>query len=237
MKRIIKVLIIIIIGIITIPVHAENYKVKELIPLNTKTTIKTDNFTYIELYTDQKNVYFNGVLNRTDKERLISVSIGLFDKNKKNIGTINDCKTYLLKVKPKDQMSHKVEINSTFMAKGKTNKDVKYIAILGDNINCRQTGSLDYIGKTVEQIGKTNKSILTDDVVLTLKIIGGVIAILILLFLYKFLFTKQYVNIDGEDVRKAYKNKKEDKKEEKFVFVEEKKVEEEKKQPEEEKMN
>ena len=225
MKRLIKVLIIVIISIITIPVYAENYKVKELIPLNTKTTIKTDNFTYIELYTDQNKVYFNGVLNRTQDERLISVSIGLFDKNKKNIGTINDCKTYLLKLKPKEQMSHAVDITSEFMQKGKTNKDVKYIAILGDNINCRQTGSLDYIGKTIEEIGKSSKSIFTDDVVLTLKIVGGVIGILLLLFLYKFLFTKQFINIDGEDVRRAYKttNKKKNNNEEKFIWVKKKK--------------
>jgi len=123
------------------------------------------------------------------------------------------------------------------MQKGKTNKDVKYIAILGDNINCRQTGSLDYIGKTIEEIGKSSKSIFTDDVVLTLKIVGGVIGILLLLFLYKFLFTKQFINIDGEDVRRAYKttNKKKNNNEEKFIWVEEKEEVKEEKEEKEEK--
>ena len=89
MKKIITLITILFITLITTTtVYAANYEIKELIPVGTKTTIVTKYFSYRQFYyekTDNK-IHFQSIKNISDTEMPVSISIGLFGKNKKNIG-------------------------------------------------------------------------------------------------------------------------------------------------------
>ena len=117
MKRLIRVIIVLLMCF-SINVYAENYKIKELIPYNTKTTIHTNNFSYKDLYFDENGVHFAGIKNLSDEDRPISVSIGLFNKKGKNIGVINYCD---LAIKSKEELSFYVKYDKKYLA-----KNVKY---------------------------------------------------------------------------------------------------------------
>ena len=101
MKRIIMFITILVITLVSQNVYAANYNIKELIPVNAHTTIGTNNFRYIDFYYNDnemeadglKNnfIIFSKIKNVSDEKRAVTVSIGLFDKDKKNIGTINYC--------------------------------------------------------------------------------------------------------------------------------------------------
>lgn len=226
MKRIISLITLIAIVTLTIPVQAANYELKELIPVNTPTTIVTNNFSYKEFYYNDneleastlKNnfIIFKGIKNISSKDLPVSISVGLFDKDKKNIGTINYCsssdKTSVVAetiLKKGEEQSYVIEINKKYLADKKTVKDIKYIAVLGDNITCRVQGSQDFVGMTVEEIGIKKNSIIDSNTEFLIKIMTFIIVILVIIFLYKFLFTNRFRNFDGEDVRQefAYRNK------------------------------
>lgn len=227
MKKIIKIIFILVITIIIIPVKAANYNMKELIPVNTSTTIVTNNFSYRNFfYNDNKLeadtlknnfIIFENIKNLTDKELPVSISVGLFDKDKKNIGTVNYCstqdKTSVVagtKLKSKEEKNYVIEVNKKHLAPEKSVNDIKYIAVLSDNINCRVAGSQDFVGQKVEEIKVTKNSILEySSTKLFIKIFSIVAVFLVVLFLYKFLFTNSFRNFDGEDIRKefVYKNK------------------------------
>lgn len=209
-------IIILVITALTINVQAANYQLKELIPLNTETTIVTDNFSYKGLeYNNKSNdnpeITFKGIKNLTTENIPISISIGLFDKNKENIGIINYCstsdqKSFLkdLGLDSKKEVSYSIPITANVLATNKKNTDIKYIAILSDNINCRINGSKDYIGKKVEDIGVIKDNSLDSNTKMLIKLVEIVAAIVVLTFLYKFLFTNAFRNFDGEDVRREY---------------------------------
>lgn len=221
MKKIIT-LFIILITFINIEVKAANYQIKELIPLDTPTTIVTDNFSYKSFYYKDykiegevmKNnlILFKGIKNISDKDLPVSISIGLFDKNKLNIGIINYCSTSddISEVagtilKKDEEKEYVIEVNEKNLADNKTIQDIKYIAILGDNINCRSTGSLEFIGKKVEDIKLSNTSLLENNhTQLVIKLFTILIIFLIIIFLYKFLFTTSFSNFNGDDFRKGY---------------------------------
>lgn len=227
MKKIIKAIILIVITLQIIPAKAANYEMKELIPVNTETTIVTDNFSYKNFYYNDneleaetlKNnfIIFGNIKNLRDEELPVSISVGLFDEEKKNIGTINYCstsdKTSVVAgtiLKPDEERSYVIEVNKKILAPEKSVKDIKYIAVLNDNINCRIAGSQDYVGKKVEEIKVTKNSILEyNSTKFFLKIASVVATLLIIMFLYKFLFTNSFRNFNGDDVRRefVYKNK------------------------------
>lgn len=202
MKKVLKVLFVVVIGLIIIPVKAANYDVKELIPINVKTSIHTNNFSYKEFFFDEKGIYFKGIKNLTNKELPISITIGLFNNKGKNIGTINYCDS---KLGSKEEKGYEVLFDKEYFGENETGKDIKYIAIMGDNITCKTKGSRDYIGETVEEMGYAKNTQLGSQAELVLKVFGVLGGCLIALFLYSFLFTKKYQNFDGGDVRGAYK--------------------------------
>lgn len=138
-------------------VRAANYQIKELIPVDTPTTIVTDNFSYKNFYYNDnkmeaeslKNnfIIFENIKNLTDKELPVSISIGLFDENKINIGTVNYCSTndkYSVVnntiLQSEEEKNYVIEVNKKNLADKKTVNDIKYIAVLSDNINCRSSG-------------------------------------------------------------------------------------------------
>ena len=222
MKKIVK--IIILIGIIELgidSVQAANYNIKELIPVNTETTIVTDHFSYRDFYYDgnkldgdtSKNNYviFKSIKNISKEELPVTISIGLFDKNKKNIGTINYCSTSDKKsvvagskLKPEEEIPYAIEINKKSLQDGKKVKDIKYISILNENKNCRIDGSQDYVGQKIEEIGMAKNNTLDSYSELLIKILAVIGIVLLSIFVYRFLFTRSFENFDGEDVRKGY---------------------------------
>ena len=215
-------LIILLIGISTINVNAANYELKELIPLDTKTTIVTNNFSYQNFYYNNNDleakslhnnfIIFENVKNLSDKDLPFSISVAVFDKDKKNLSVINYCSTKdkmgvhagdILKVN--EEKTFVLEIPKRYLPDDKDVTDIKYFAVLSDNINCNSNVSLDYVGYTIEDVNMRKNTGLDKDsqlLIIVMSIVGGV---LLLLFLYNFLFTNSYRNIDGSDVRAGYK--------------------------------
>lgn len=202
MKRIIKGIIIVLLLTIT-KVNAANYELKELIPHGIKTTIVTDNFSYQELSYDSGQVTFKNVKNISDEAKPMSISIALFNNEKKNIGTINYCNKDDI-LNSKEEKSYTISINSKYLAKKNKINDIKYIAILNDNINCRVTGSEEYVDQNIKEIGTAKNTSLNDQAKYLIYIIGGIGIILFALFILKLLFTNSYENFDGDEVRKGY---------------------------------
>ena len=205
MKKALKILIITIV-LITSKANAANYNLKELIPVNTETTIVTNNFSYKNFYYNVANhsIDFSRIKNLTDKELPISISIGLFGNNKKNLSIINYCSKEEI-LKSKEEKDLKIKVTSEDLPDDITLEDVKYIAVLGDNINCRTTGNGEFTGQKVEEIGKIKNTTLDKQTELFLQIFTVIGIFLIILFLYKFLFTTAYQNTDGNSIRRGYK--------------------------------
>lgn len=221
MKRIIFFITILVITLVSQNVYAANYNIKELIPVNNHTTIGTNNFRYIDFYYNDnemeadglKNnfIIFSKIKNVSDEKKAVTVSIGLFDKDKKNIGTINYCstkdKTSVVagtELNPDEEKSYVIEVNKKYLADKKTVKDIEYISILSDNPNCTTGSSLDFVGQTVDEIGQIKNTGLSDDAELLIKILTGIGVVAIIIFVYNFMFSTRYKNFNGEDVRQEY---------------------------------
>ena len=211
MKKIVKILVVLLLLVVTKNVYAANYQIRELIPVKIKTTVVTKNFSYRRFQYNDGKIEFEGIKNLTDKDIPITISIGLFNKDKKNIGTINYCD---YTISNKEEVKYDIDVTKDYLGKDYSISDIKYISVLGDNINCRTDGSDEFIGQTVEEIGYAKNNTLDSKTELTLKILGTLGGLLLLLFLYKFLFTRNYENIDGSDVRQGYKRVNEDLKKE-----------------------
>jgi len=211
MKKIVKILVILLLLVVTKNVYAANYKIKELIPLKIKTTVVTKNFSYRKFQYNEGKIEFEGIKNLTDKDIPITISIGLFNKDKKNIGTINYCD---YTIKSKEEATYEIDVTKDYLGKDYSVSDIKYISVLGDNINCRTTGSDEYIGQTVEEIGYAKNSTIDSDTSLTIKILSIVGGVIFLIFIYNLLFTRTYENVDGSDVRQGYRRVNEDLKKE-----------------------
>ena len=199
-----------------LPVQAMDYQLKELIPVGTETTIRTDHFIYKDFYYNEKQekgknyFVFKGIKNLTDEEKPISITIAFMDKNKENIGVLNYCSTNDKEsgsvLKSKEEKGYAIEITDNYLADKTTVKDIKYVVVMGDNINCNSSVYLDSVGRRVEDIGRTDPNIFQNKDVGLMKIVYIVVGVLlVLLFLYKFMFTSAYQNMDGDDVRAGYK--------------------------------
>lgn len=219
-KRIIKIVLFLVVIVGMIHVEAANYEERELIPVNIETTIVTNNFSYKGFYynkngndKDKKDyIVFKSIQNLDREERPISISIAFFNKNKKNIGTMNYCATESKNkvvsqelLNSKEEISYSIEVTKDYLGKDYSKDDIEYIAVLSDNKICRATGADEYIGQTVEEIGMTKNNVLDSSSELMINIFIFIGIVLIIIFLYKFMFTKSYQNFDGEDIRKGFK--------------------------------
>ena len=209
MKKILKLFIVMISFLVTYQVSAANYTVKELIPIDKQTTVLSDHMSYqglvFSVNHDPNNKYsvmFTKIKNISEDERPYAVSIALFNEEKKNIGTINFCEGNLASKEERTDIVIKV---APFLNKEDTGRDVKYIAVLGENPTCRTEGALDYVGQTLEEIGIAKNTQIDDDATLTLNVYLVVGAVLLLVFILSFLFTNKYQNVDGDDIRRDYK--------------------------------
>lgn len=221
MKKIIMFITILVITLVSQNVYAANYNIKELIPVNAHTTIGTNNFRYIDFYYNDNEmeadglrnnfIIFSKIKNVSDEKKAVTVSIGLFDKDKKNIGTINYCstkdKTSVVagtELNPDEEKSYVIEVNKKYLADKKTVKDIEYISILSDNPNCTTGSALDFVGQTVDEIGQIKNTGLSDDAELLIKILTGIGVVALIIFVYNFMFSSRYKNFNGEDVRQEY---------------------------------
>ena len=211
MKKTIKVLILIITLLLTINVYAANYQMNELIPINIETSIHTKNFSYKQFSYTDNSIVFKGIKNLTEEEKPISISIALFDKNRRNIGTINYCGANLA---GKSEINYTIDVTDKYLGEKSKLKDIKYIAVIGDNINCRISGYDEFIGQRIEEMKVGKNNTLDSQSELLIKIMSIIAIALVLLFLYKFLFTRSFQNFDGSDVRQGYKRVNEDLKKE-----------------------
>ncbi len=202
MKKII--IVMLMLACIITPVKAANYTMKELIPENTKTTIRGETFLYKDLSYNEGIIRFGLIKNNSKDTTNLSISVGLFDQDKKNIGTINYCAESEELTTKAEKENYVIDVTSSQLATGKSYKNIKYISVLGENITCRTDGSQDYIGETVEQIGMAKNTELGESTMMLVRILEAIAGIIMFLFLYKFLFTSAYRNIDGEDVRQEY---------------------------------
>ena len=121
-----KYIILLIVLCVFINVKAEKYSLYQLIPANTDATVETENFLYENFYYNDNalqaeklqsnHVIFSMIKNLTKEERPITISIGVFDKDKKNIGIVNFCSTnekYSLldtTIKPDQEMNYAVGV-------------------------------------------------------------------------------------------------------------------------------
>lgn len=217
MKKIILSIILILTVITQLPVHAANYEIKELIPADIETTIVTNRFSYKGFYynvnkedgdkSKRNSIVFRGIKNLSDEARPITISIALFDEKRLNIGTINYCTG---NINPGEEITYEIPVTKEYLGDGFKAKDVKYISVLSDNLNCTTGGADYYIGETVEKIGIAKNNVITKPIELTLVVFIVVGAVLLFLFLYSFMFTTEHMNYDGEDTRRkfVYINKK-----------------------------
>ena len=79
-------------------VFAQDYQVKQLIPVDTSATVKTEKFTYQDLVfnsaLDAKGnarITFGSIINNTVNKTPISINLLLFDSDQKNIGIVTYC--------------------------------------------------------------------------------------------------------------------------------------------------
>ena len=213
MKNGIKIIIIVIIGILLLPniIQAYSYKIRELVPIDSSISINTNHFGYKEVKYEDDKITFYYIKNLTEKELPVSISIGLFDKDKKNIGTINICEQ-TQKLASKEEKAFILENISYFLGNKKKAKDIKYIAILGDNYSCRTHGSEDFLGQKIEEIGKFKTKVKNQELDLFSKVLIGLGALVIIPIIYKITCTNSFKNMDGEDVRKDFQEWQENKK-------------------------
>lgn len=209
MKKCLKIIIVMISFLITYQVSAANYTVKELIPIDKQTTVLSDHMSYqglvFSVNHDPNNKYsvmFTKIKNISEDERPYGVSIALFNEERENIGTINFCEGTLAS---KEERTNVVIKAAPYLSKEDTGRDVKYIAVLSENPTCRTEGSLEYVGQTLDEIGIAKNTQIDDDTSLTINVYLIVGAVLLVVFAFSFLFTNQYQNMDGDDIRRDYK--------------------------------
>ncbi len=196
------VFLILLLVFMVVPVDAANYEMKELIPEGITTTIRGDYFLYKDIAYKEGVISFTHIKNLSSESRKLSISIGLFGEDKKNIGTINYCEGDLKSQEKKDKFV--IDVKKSYMSRDKSFKDIKYISVLNENPNCRTEGALDFEGQTVEQIGLPKNTSLDKHVKDLILIVEIVAAILVVLFVYRFVFTPAYQNMDGTDTRQEY---------------------------------
>lgn len=212
MKKLITILILFITLISIKNVNAANYELKELIPVGIKTTIVTKHFSYRQFYYDQatNEITFGSIKNIFDTELPLSISIGLFDENKRNVGIVHFCEKDNNLIAAGAEIPFSIQVTSDYLGEKKTKDDIKYIAVLEDNYTCKIDKSQIYVGQKVDDIGSYYGGEMSDSSKLTIQIICFIGGFLLVIFLYQFLFTNKFKNMDGNEVREVLKNYKND---------------------------
>ena len=149
------------------PVKAET-NTNVLYPVSSSYNVVTEYFNYENLvYNPNLDVNGNATIsvgkihNSSKKKVPLSIRVGLFDSDKKNIGVVNYCSTrdtesdYSYKMLLADEeIPFYIKVTQKKnIAKGKKLEDVAYIAVLNDNRDCSREGMENkYTGLTIEEI-------------------------------------------------------------------------------------
>ncbi len=159
-----------VIGILSygINVNAQEYKVMELIPVDSAATVTTERFLYSDFVynsnLDSKGnnvINFNSIKNISDSKASVGINILLFDENKKNIGYVTYCSKkdldsdyYDYQLSPQQDSSFSVRVTKKYFANGDdlAASAVKYISVYDDNKYCHIGGYAKYEGLTIEEI-------------------------------------------------------------------------------------
>lgn len=160
MKSFKKVFIIIFILFGVINVNAEDYKPLELIPINEEANLCTETFSYDNFLYDasyvQNNssnshvIRFKNIQNLDTSKHNVSVSIGLFDDDKRNLGVFNVCNDTILD--HNEGTNLEVVIDNDLLQTDDKVDSIKYFSIMGDNLSCKKTMDFDYYGRKAEFI-------------------------------------------------------------------------------------
>ena len=153
---------------IPIIVNAKDYKLNELISVDTKATVKTEKFNYNDfMYNSNSNIIsFDSIKNNTISKTPISINILLFGDNQKNIGFLTYCTDKDLssnysgfKLSGNEEAPFSIKVVSKYFIEGKTSSDIKYIAVMDENKYCHIGGYDKYKNLTIDEIvnGVNNK--------------------------------------------------------------------------------
>lgn len=205
MKKIIT-LIIFLLSILRPNVYADNYDMRELVPKDIQTSVSGEKLFYKNIKYDNGTFTMEYIRNNTYEDLAATVTIIVFDKDKLSIGVINYCdkdKVIASKTNFKDIV---ISTDSGSFAKGKSYKDIEFYAVYNENTTCKQNNYSDYFGKKIEDIGTINHYDVNEntDADYLIYILGAVGVVIFGLFLYKFLFTNSFRDMNGDDTRKAY---------------------------------
>lgn len=216
MKKIIKIMKILLVLVFVLSsksVYADSYKMMELIPKDKMVTIRGDQLLYKDIELKDGKIVIGEIKNITDEKKSITISIGLFGSDRRNITIINYCSTEDALETNGVTENYQIPIDEDKFDKDKTLGDVKYYAIIGENKSCRLGGAKEYVGEKISRINRLGNNALPSSVTMLLNIVKYFIIGFVILFLYKFLFTGSYRNVDGEDMRAdyAYINKEKEK--------------------------
>ena len=209
----------------TLNVEASEYGLYQLIPVNSDATVETENFVYSNFYYNDNemqanalksnHVIFSSIKNISKEERPISISIGVFDKDKKNIGIVNYCSSnekYSLlptSIKSGEEMAYSVGVMSKHIVDGRNITEVKYIAVLGDNADCKMAGTSEGEGMTVEEMKESEgETRIGKNTMYFMYAVGGVVGLVFIVFILKFILTggKTREDVIREQYKKHYTN-------------------------------
>ena len=147
-------------------VFAKEYQELELIPIEDSATVETVEYSYQE-FTYQNEVEkkpygilkYELVVNNSSEDKPLAVNVLLFDKNKENIGFVAYCTTKDLRgdfaqttVNGHAGISLEVPVDDSYIVKGKTKDDIRYISVLDGNGSCLVGDYDKYVGLTIEDI-------------------------------------------------------------------------------------
>ena len=161
--------IILFLSFLSLPVYAvDDYDLYQLIPINKHANVETDHFIYKDFYYNDNemqreslhsnHIIFKEIVNKTKDTLPVSISVGFFDKDKKNIGTLNYCGTKeditfaAKEIGPEATVPYSMVVMKTDLIDKKDLKDIVYIAVLGENRTCSTGKVSENSGRTAEEI-------------------------------------------------------------------------------------
>lgn len=159
-------LLLFLICIMVLPVHASNYDVQTLIPIDTEASVSTDtityqNFIYHSASDDKGNctLSFSSISNNTDNKIPVTIDLLLFDANKKNIGYVTYCSErdidseYSGKLlQPHEAINYNITVSKRYLAGDNKPTDTRFVAVMDENPYCHVGGYKNYEGLTMEEI-------------------------------------------------------------------------------------
>ena len=158
MKKFNYIIVLLLFMVFVLPINTFAADVMELIPVGTNTSVNTKLFQY-DFVANTNGITFSNIKNNSNNKVPVSINILLFDTEKKNIGYLTYCSDKDLssdysgfKLNAAANSSFYINISSKYFVEGKTNSDIKYIAVQDENKYCEIGGYSKYNGLTLKEI-------------------------------------------------------------------------------------